>query len=67
MAALPEAERWDPDYHVQYLAMPADACYEDFLKLIASLHEPTLDRAGPCSAPGSSTACRTTGSPSIRR
>jgi diacylglycerol O-acyltransferase / wax synthase len=42
-----EAERWDPDYHVQYLAMPADACYEDFLKLIASLHEPTLDRSRP--------------------
>lgn len=42
-----EAESWDPDYHVQYLAMPADSTYEDFLKLVASLHEPTLDRSRP--------------------
>ncbi len=42
-----EAASWDPDYHVQYLAMPADSSYEDFLKLIASLHEPTLDRSRP--------------------
>jgi WS/DGAT/MGAT family acyltransferase len=42
-----EAASWDPDYHVQYLAMPADASYEDFLKLVASLHEPTLDRSRP--------------------
>ena len=42
-----EAESWDPDYHVQHVAMPADSTYEDFLKLIASLHEPTLDRSRP--------------------
>jgi WS/DGAT/MGAT family acyltransferase len=42
-----EADSWDPDYHVQHVAMPADSSYEDFLKLIASLHEPTLDRSRP--------------------
>ncbi len=42
-----EATTWEPEYHVQHLAMPADASYDDFLQLVAGLHEPTLDRARP--------------------
>ena len=42
-----EVEHWDPLYHVQYLAMPAGSSYEDYLRLIADLHEPVLDRDRP--------------------
>jgi diacylglycerol O-acyltransferase / wax synthase len=42
-----EVENWDPDYHVQHLAVPSGSSYDDFLKLVASLHEPTLDRTRP--------------------
>src|SRR5512135_1914901 len=42
-----ETEHWDPDYHVQHLAMPAGSSYDDFLHLVAELHEPTLDRTRP--------------------
>jgi diacylglycerol O-acyltransferase len=42
-----EALNWDPEYHVQHFALPADSNYEDFLRLVASLHEPVLDRSRP--------------------
>ena len=41
------AERYDPRYHVQHIAMPASARYGDLLHLAADLHETLLDRARP--------------------
>lgn len=38
---------WDSYYHVQHLSLPAEACYDDLLRLVADLHEPTLDRDRP--------------------
>jgi WS/DGAT/MGAT family acyltransferase len=42
-----EVASWDPHYHIQHLALPAGACYDDLLRLIADLHEPMLDRDRP--------------------
>ena len=42
-----EVMSWDPRYHIQHLALPAGASYDDLLTLIADLHEPTLDRERP--------------------
>ena len=42
-----EVDHWDSRYHVQHLALPAGSSYEDFLRLIADLHEPLLDRDRP--------------------
>ncbi|ULE34689.1 wax ester/triacylglycerol synthase family O-acyltransferase [Mycobacterium sp. IDR2000157661] len=38
---------WDPHYHVQHIALPAQSSYEDLLRLVADLHEPMLDRHRP--------------------
>jgi WS/DGAT/MGAT family acyltransferase len=42
-----EVANWDPHYHIQHLALPAGASYDDLLRLVADLHEPTLDRDRP--------------------
>ncbi|MHA7649997.1 wax ester/triacylglycerol synthase family O-acyltransferase [Mycobacterium sp. ML4] len=42
-----EVDNWDPHYHVEHLALPAGASYDDLLRLIADLHEPQLDRSRP--------------------
>jgi WS/DGAT/MGAT family acyltransferase len=42
-----EAASWDPHYHIEHLALPARASYDDLLRLIADLHEPQLDRDRP--------------------
>lgn len=42
-----EVSSWDPHYHVEHLALPAGACYDDVLRLVADLHEPPLDRHRP--------------------
>lgn len=42
-----EAEHYDPRYHVQHIAMPAGARYEDLLHLAGDLHETMLDRGRP--------------------
>ena len=42
-----EVSNWDPYYHVGHLALPAGACYDDLLRLVADLHEPQLDRGRP--------------------
>ncbi len=42
-----EAENYDPYYHVQHVALPAGANYDDLLRLVADLHEPMLDRNRP--------------------
>lgn len=42
-----ETTDYDPRYHVQYIAMPTDASYDDFLRVVTDLHEPMLDRARP--------------------
>jgi diacylglycerol O-acyltransferase len=42
-----EAEHIDLVHHVQHLAMPAGSSFEDFLRLVADLHEPVLDRSRP--------------------
>ena len=42
-----EVVSWDPHYHIAYLSLPAGACYDDLLRLVADLHEPTLDRDRP--------------------
>ncbi len=42
-----EVAGWDPHYHIQHLALPAGASYDDLLHLVAELHEPTLDRDRP--------------------
>lgn len=49
-AGLPhfeEAVSFDAGYHVQHLALPEGASYEDLLRLVADLHEPMLDRGRP--------------------
>jgi diacylglycerol O-acyltransferase / wax synthase len=42
-----EATSWDPHFHVCHLQLPAGACYDDLLRLVADLHEPQLDRHRP--------------------
>ncbi len=42
-----EADALDLSYHVQHLALPAGASYDDLLRLVADLHEPVLDRDRP--------------------
>jgi diacylglycerol O-acyltransferase len=42
-----EATSFDPNYHTQHIALPEGATYDDLLRLVADLHEPTLDRARP--------------------
>jgi len=42
-----EATSYDPAYHVQHIALPEGATYDDLLRLVADLHEPLLDRARP--------------------
>ena len=42
-----EVASWDPHYHIQHLALPAGARYDDLLRLIADVHEPMLDRDRP--------------------
>jgi len=42
-----EVASWDPHYHIQHLALPAGASYDDLLRLVADLHEPMLDRDRP--------------------
>jgi len=42
-----EATDIDLAYHVQHLALPANATYESFLALVTELHEPVLDRDRP--------------------
>jgi len=37
----------DMDYHVQHLALPPGTPYQEFLKLVESLHEAVLDRNRP--------------------
>lgn len=42
-----EVDDWDPHYHVEHLALPAGASYDDLLRLVADLHEAQLDRSRP--------------------
>ncbi|ORB83028.1 diacylglycerol O-acyltransferase [Mycobacterium kansasii] len=42
-----EVSAWDPHYHIGHLSLPAGACYDDLLRLVADLHEPQLDRHRP--------------------
>jgi WS/DGAT/MGAT family acyltransferase len=42
-----ETDSYDPHYHVQHIALPAGATYDDLLRLVADLHEPLLDRNRP--------------------
>ncbi len=42
-----EATDYDPCYHVQHIALPAGASYDDLLRLVADLNEPMLDRSRP--------------------
>ncbi len=42
-----EVASWDPQYHIQHLSLPAGACYDDLLRLVADLHEPMIDRDRP--------------------
>jgi diacylglycerol O-acyltransferase / wax synthase len=42
-----EVASWDSRYHIQHLALPAGASYDDLLRLVADLHEPMLDRDRP--------------------
>jgi len=42
-----EVANWDPYYHIGHLALPAQASYDDLLRLVADLHEPRLDRGRP--------------------
>ncbi len=42
-----EVDSWDPHYHVEHLALPAGASYDDLLRLVADLHEAQLDRSRP--------------------
>ena len=49
-ASLPhfrEATSYDPCYHIQHIALPDGATYDDLLRLVADLHEPMLDRDRP--------------------
>jgi WS/DGAT/MGAT family acyltransferase len=42
-----EAASYDPCYHIQHIALPDGATYDDLLRLVADLHEPMLDRDRP--------------------
>lgn len=42
-----ETSSYDPRYHVQHIALPVAATYDDLLRLVADLHEPMLDRGRP--------------------
>ncbi|WP_286275658.1 wax ester/triacylglycerol synthase family O-acyltransferase [Mycobacterium antarcticum] len=42
-----EVASWDPSHHIQHLSLPAGACYDDLLRLVADLHEPMIDRDRP--------------------
>jgi len=42
-----EATDYDPCYHVQHVALPAGAAYDDLLRMVADLDEPMLDRSRP--------------------
>ncbi|MDT8408408.1 MAG: wax ester/triacylglycerol synthase family O-acyltransferase [Wenzhouxiangellaceae bacterium] len=42
-----QAGDYDPRYHVQHIALPAGARYEDLLYLAGDLHETMLDRGRP--------------------
>lgn len=42
-----ETASYDPHYHVQHIALPEGATYDDLLRLVADLHEPMLDRGRP--------------------
>jgi WS/DGAT/MGAT family acyltransferase len=42
-----ETTAYDPCYHIQHIALPAGATYDDLLRLVADLHEPMLDRGRP--------------------
>ncbi|MDT8322347.1 MAG: wax ester/triacylglycerol synthase family O-acyltransferase [Xanthomonadales bacterium] len=42
-----QATNYDPRYHVQHIAMPEGARYEDLLYLAGDLHETMLDRGRP--------------------
>src|SRR5512134_228597 len=41
------ASSFDPEYHVQHIALPEGACDEDLLRVVSSLHETQLDRERP--------------------
>ena len=42
-----EVASWDPHYHIQHLALPSGARYDELLRLVADLHEAQLDRDRP--------------------
>ena len=42
-----KADHYNPRYHIQHIALPDGASYEDLLHLIGDLHETMLDRARP--------------------
>jgi len=42
-----QTDNYDPRYHVQHIAMPAGARYDDLLCLAGDLHETLLDRGRP--------------------
>lgn len=42
-----KADHYNPRYHVQHIALPDGASYEDLLHLVGDLHETMLDRARP--------------------
>jgi diacylglycerol O-acyltransferase / wax synthase len=42
-----QAPDYDPRYHVQHIALPAGAQYDDLLHLVGDLHETMLDRGRP--------------------
>ncbi|TVQ27391.1 MAG: wax ester/triacylglycerol synthase family O-acyltransferase [Wenzhouxiangella sp.] len=42
-----KAPDYDPRYHVQHIALPGGARYEDLLHLVGDLHETMLDRGRP--------------------
>jgi len=42
-----QATNYDPRYHVQHIALPPEASYDDLLHLAGDLHETMLDRGRP--------------------
>lgn len=42
-----EATSYDPRYHIQHIALPQGATYDDLLHLVADLDESMLDRGRP--------------------
>ncbi|MGY6553956.1 MAG: wax ester/triacylglycerol synthase family O-acyltransferase [Wenzhouxiangella sp.] len=42
-----KADHYNPRYHIQHIALPDGASYEDLLHLVGDLHETMLDRARP--------------------